>query len=689
MLHQIAENILKSRLFYLLAALIISGPSVSDEICLTNGSNLNGTVLHLTVNSILILKLDGKTSAVKRTDVKSIGLNFAAGNRWARLIGGAGKNSLLNVSSFQNNEFQGKDELGKAVQIALGDILEASFYPVVKLSHILDIPYVWQKPDFCGEACIEMFSTFLDRQVSQDKVNELAGLGGKRGCYGEELSAVIKKLNLKIASEDGWPGKSEDDFIAERARLLACLQKNHPVILGIWGNYQTKQPRLSFDHIVLLIGYDLKNERFIIHDPGRMPDWEVPFTEFIKHRQNSRGELAQIEFALFKTWKMLDGTELPAELLEINDQNILLKPEKGDNITLAIDKLDAASMAFLEKLKLGKKAAPKNSQTLPQDSGPDPYALYSSARDKALAGDKTGALSFLAQAVEAGFINFVVIQNDKNLNSIREEKGFRDLLANKEKILADFIKKTADAFLKTLGEKYKVTSQDGSPYIMISDLKTDKLKDVEGIFEQVSGLLFNSLFKNKPTTPLIVVIPKNMQDFVVKMGGKRTSAGFYNHSNRTLTVNLATGTGTIVHEFTHALHFFDMEARQQMHPKWVIEGLGSLYEQSDLKGDHLEGKVNWRLPVLKNALKSKQAYKLRELFENSLEHFKSNAGLSYAMSRYVFYFLQEKHLLFPWYAQYCENYQEDPSGIQTLEKIFGKPLVEFEKDWIEFVSTLK
>jgi hypothetical protein len=59
------------------------------------------------------------------------------------------------------------------------------------------------------------------------------------------------------------------------------------------------------------------------------------------------------------------------------------------------------------------------------------------------------------------------------------------------------------------------------------------------------------------------------------------------------------------------------------------------------------------------------------------------------MSRHVFFFLQRRQLLFPWYAQYCENYATDPAGIRTLEKVYGKPLDEFEADWLEFVKTVK
>ena len=658
----------------------------ADDVFLSTGPARSGTILQLTTNSILLLQPDGKPGSIARSEVTNFTLDVPAGGRCARLTSRGGTNSLLVLSSFDCGRFSGTNLAGVPAALPLADIREAVFYPVAKPRHILDLPYVRQKPDYCGEACIEMLSTFLDRPVSQDQVNELAGLGGKRGCMGEELAAVIVKLGLKIASSESWPGRTDVDFLVERMRLLACLQQNHPVLLGLWGRYQAKQTGMTFDHIVMLIGYDLQTERFIIHDPGRQPNWAVSFSDFIKHRQNSSGQLSQIEFALFRDWKTLDGKVLSAELLKLNARTIQLKPAESGSITLDIDKLDPSGKAFVEKVKTGQTSPPREALSLPPNH---PDALYANACECALKGDKAGALIFLTRAIEAGFINFVHIQNDTDLTAIREEAGFKALLANKDKLLAGFMQKISAEILNKLGNGYSIGSGTNSPYIMISNADPQKQKTVEDVLRVVSDLLGRTLFTNKPTAAFIVVMPNTKQDFTQKMGGKSTSAGFYNHATRTLTINLSTGTGTIVHEFTHALHFSDMEARGQIHPAWVREGLGSLYEESDPKADRLDGLVNWRLPILKKALQKGQAFPLRAFLEKSTDHFGANVDLSYAMSRYILFFLQSKQLLFPWYARYCENYAADPTGILTLEKVYGKSIEEFEKDWIAFVQTLK
>jgi hypothetical protein len=658
---------------------------MADDIALSAGSAVKGTVLRLTTDSILVLQEDGKTRRVPRDTVTGFTLDFQTGDRCAQLTSMDGKSSFLVVSSFENLHFAGKDTGGKPVALPLADTREAVLYPVTKPLHILDVPYVRQKPDYCGEACIEMLSTFLGRPVSQDKVNELSGLGGKRGCHAEELVSVIKKLDLKIASEDSWPGVTEEDFFVERMRLLACLRRNHPVLLGVSGHYQARPVAASFDHIVLLIGYDLVSGRFIIHDPGRWQNWEISFASFIKHRQNNSRVLCQIEFGLFRNWKTRDGEEIPAELLELNDQGIRLKPAKGGPVTLSMDKLDPSSSDFITRLKAGQ-AVPRRGE--PAALGYS-YTRYLNARECALRGDKAEALSFLIRAMDAGFINFFQLTTDKAMDSIRKEKAFEALLANKDRFAADFIRDTTAEFLRTLGEGYKVLSETDSPYIVIGGGAKDNATKVTDVCRTVSDLLGRTLFKNKPTGAFIVVIPASMDDFVRKLGGKKTSAGFYNSANRTLTINLSTGSGTVAHEFTHALHFSDMEARGQLHPAWVREGLGSLYEASDPKEDWLEGLMNWRLPILRNALAAKKTFPLRTLFENSDRCFAEDANVAYAMSRHVFFFLQRRQLLFPWYAQYCENYATDPAGIRTLEKVYGKTLDEFEADWLEFVKTVK
>ena len=61
---------------------------------------------------------------------------------------------------------------------------------------IADVPHVVQKPDFCGEACVEMYLRKLGQNVTQDDVFNASGLDPQlgRGCYTADLQKALTKL---------------------------------------------------------------------------------------------------------------------------------------------------------------------------------------------------------------------------------------------------------------------------------------------------------------------------------------------------------------------------------------------------------------------------------------------------------------------------------------------------------------
>ena len=65
---------------------------------------------------------------------------------------------------------------------------------------IRDIPHVRQKPDFCGEACAEMFLTKLGKKLDQDFVFDQADLDPLegRGCYTRELATALRRIGFDI-----------------------------------------------------------------------------------------------------------------------------------------------------------------------------------------------------------------------------------------------------------------------------------------------------------------------------------------------------------------------------------------------------------------------------------------------------------------------------------------------------------
>jgi hypothetical protein len=164
--------------------------------------------------------------------------------------------------------------------------------------------------------------------------------------------------------------------------------------------------------------------------------------------------------------------------------------------------------------------------------------------------------------------------------------------------------------------------------------------------------------------------------------------GFYSHSNHTMLMNVGTGTGTLVHELTHALIAPDFPTV----PDWFNEGLASLYEQSQFGpgAKSIKGLPNWRLPALQKAIKEGSLRTLPEMIADDDFRNDERVGINYAQARYLMFYLQEKNLLQKFYTDFRAAAKDDPSGLKTLKKLVAPQSIEaFEKDWRAWVMTLK
>lgn len=162
--------------------------------------------------------------------------------------------------------------------------------------------------------------------------------------------------------------------------------------------------------------------------------------------------------------------------------------------------------------------------------------------------------------------------------------------------------------------------------------------------------------------------------------------GFFRPSQHVMLMNVSTGTGTLVHELTHALMAPDFPEA----PGWFNEGLASLYEQCSLGPGTIEGHENWRLPALQKAIRANKLRPLRELIEDPHFYRSDLVGLNYAQARYLMFYLQEKQLLRAYYRQFREGAKDDPTGMGTLERLIApQRLEEFEQQWKQWVLQLK
>src|SRR5205814_6571251 len=132
--------------------------------------------------------------------------------------------------------------------------------------------------------------------------------------------------------------------------------------------------------------------------------------------------------------------------------------------------------------------------------------------------------------------------------------------------------------------------------VMLSDLPDNAIDGYLDRLRQYQDALHATFFEHLPDYWILVLIPANVDDYNKKLGGRSGAAGFYDSGTQTLTVNIATGGGTIVHEWTHAMNIADMTARRQLHTLWILEGFGSLYEQVGFRDGRAVWYANWLLP---------------------------------------------------------------------------------------------
>lgn len=129
-------------------------------------------------------------------------------------------------------------------------------------------PFVRQKPDFCGEADVEMVLRRLGRDVSQDDVFNLSGLDPLkgRGVWADDLARVVRTLGLEPGQT--WyrvqPSKAASELHAQFAQLHADLARGVPSIVCM---HYDASPKTT-EHFRLVTGYDAKSDEVLYQEPA-------------------------------------------------------------------------------------------------------------------------------------------------------------------------------------------------------------------------------------------------------------------------------------------------------------------------------------------------------------------------------------------------------------------------------------
>lgn len=253
---------------------------------------------------------------------------------------------------------------------------------------------------------------------------------------------------------------------------------------------------------------------------------------------------------------------------------------------------------------------------------------------------------------------------------------------------------TAKLWQSRLDENCRVVVRP--PFVLAGNLSSAELtKLYDQTISPAANALAGDYFTVAPDQPITLLCFADAESYThaaSKLLGEHNPSpyGFYRPHGRVVIANLATGTGTMIHELTHALVDFDFPKLAD----WFNEGLASLHEacryQTDASGDlHLQGLTNWRLPGLQKLIANRTLRPTRTMiavndFRGPLE------GANYAHARYLCLYLQQQGKLAEFYRVYRVNRTDDPLGEASLAKVLEiTDWVEFDRDYWQWVIALK
>jgi hypothetical protein len=426
------------------------------------------------------------------------------------------------------------------------------------------VPHVLQKPDFCGEADVEMYTRYLGKAITQDQVFAASGMDPARGkgATTTELATALERLGF--APGQVWfqvsPLTAERDLTEIWRGLVRDLEAKIPSIVCM----NTGGPH-STEHFRLVLGYDADRDEVIYNEPAE---------ENGAYRRMPRARL-------FKLW-----------------------PLKYADQQWTVVRL---------RLQVGKMADP-----LPPPRG------FS-------ASEMVQHVMELRRHLPKGFVvvvepPFVIVGNGP-------------------------IAKVRGLATDTVGWAVRRLRQDffASDPVRILDIW---LLEDDASYSRASV----NITGEEPDTPF----------------------GFYAPAQGALIMNIATGSGTLVHEIVHPF----MEANCPHCPAWFNEGLGSLYEQCSERRGHIVGLRNWRLAELRSAIREHSLPSFRELTAlTGRAFYQGRHSLHYAQARYLLYALQEADLLVPFYRAMIGRLGSDPTGYTALAQIIGQDMAQFQRRW--------
>jgi hypothetical protein len=132
-----------------------------------------------------------------------------------------------------------------------------------------DVPHVRQKPDFCGEACVEMALRHFHQPGTQDDVFTWSKTprSENRGAWTKELKLAVEHAGFDPGPV--WisvPARGADERMSALLdEALSDLRAGYPSILCMHFSSDADAP----EHFRLLVGYEDSGQTLLFEDPAK------------------------------------------------------------------------------------------------------------------------------------------------------------------------------------------------------------------------------------------------------------------------------------------------------------------------------------------------------------------------------------------------------------------------------------
>lgn len=303
----------------------------------------------------------------------------------------------------------------------------------------------------------------------------------------------------------------------------------------------------------------------------------------------------------------------------------------------------------------------------------DALMLYNAACLSARAGELDTADVRLREAVRAGFAEVSVMQRDPDLREIRDRPIFRAMVSAREAADPILFERRVNEWRDRLGDPYVFTEDDERRLTCASDLSDDDHDDLTRLVGREADLLAE-IFGPLRHRVLVTVVDQRDADW----SGANIHGRYLHQTRQALVLDAGT---SLRHELVHAFHHHDMDARGQRHPFWIQEGVAALFEAYIVEEGRVRPLANDRDVTVQRLAETGSLMSWSSLFRLSRQEFLAAPAVTYAQARLVFVYLAERDLLSAWYRAYVDGYDEDVTGRQAMESVFGRSLGEIEKDW--------